>query len=362
MKALEKDREKRYSTAQALAADLENYLRNEPVKAHPPSRLYRLRKLILRNRIASASIAIAVLALATGFTVSTMLYLRTRSAEKEQINLRRAAEERAYVTKAAILIMEDKPAEADAEIRRMEGPLTQPSVEATNVFRSLAMWSAKNGDWKTSADRWLAMSRVNGFDEHDMTDKVTRDLLPIAPTIVMTYDFKRYHEFQNFLIERLGNTNDPYAAEHLLKLCLLTPASPTLLAQLQHAATVAEQSLPGGESTPPTGWMEAWRCVALGLWYYRLGEPDKAIVWCNRSLLRHDWEEARITQTLLIRAMSRKSRGDIDSAITDMETARTSVRGHIKQPLDQMKDGYFHDWLNAAILLNEAERVVLEAR
>ncbi len=362
MKAIEKDREKRYSTAHALAADLENYLRNEPVRAHPPSRFYRLKKLFLRNRIASASVAFAAVALLTGFTASTFLYLRTRAAEQQQTLLRKAAEERAHVTKAAILILEEKPAEADAEIRLMGGDLTQPSVEATNVFRTLAIWSARNGDWKTSADRWLAMSRVSRYDENDMTDKVTRDLLPIAPTLVMTCDFARYRQFQQFLIQRLGNTTFPFAAEHLLKLCLLTPASPALLVQLQHAAALAEQSMPGNASTTPTDWMEAWRCVAIGLWYYRSGSPEKAIVWCSRSLLRRDWEEARAMQALLIRAMSRKTTGDIEGALTDLEAARTSIKQHLLQPLDEMKDGYFHDWLNASILLGEAERSVLEAR
>ena len=362
MKAIEKDREHRYSTAHAFAADLESYLRNEPVKAHPPSRLYRLKKLIKRNRLASSSIVFAAVALTTGFTISTFLYLRARTAEQEQTVLREAAEERAHVTKAAILIMQEKIAEADAEIRLMGGSLTQPSVEATNVFRTLAIWNAKNGDWKTSADRWLEMSRVNRFDENDMTDKVTRDLLPIAPTLVMTYDFKRYHEFQQFLIHRLGKTNYPFAVEHLLKLCLLTPASPTLLLQLQHAATVAEESLPGDETVAPEDWMEAWRCVALALWYYRNGLPAKAIPWCNRSLLRQDWEQARLIQTHLIRAMCRKLTGDVDGAVEDLDIARASVREHFKQPLDEMKDGHFHDWLNASILLQESERIVLGAR
>jgi serine/threonine protein kinase len=362
MKALAKDRERRYSTAHAFAGDMESYLRNEPVKAHPPSRLYRFKKLVRRNRIASASISIAVVALAAGFTFSTFLYLRAHAAEQEQSRLREAAEEKAHITKAAILIMEDRVADADAEIRRMGGALTQPSVEAMNVFRTMAIWSAKNGDWKTSADRWLAMANVSRFDDRDMTDKVTRDLLPVAPTLVMTCDFKRYGEFQNFLLGRLGKTSYPFAAEHLLKLCLLTPASPALLVQLQHAATVAERSMPGTAMTTPTDWMEAWRCVALGLWYYRNGSPDKAIQWCNRSLLRHDWEEARAAQALLIRSMSRKATGDIDGAMNDLDIARASVKAHFQQPLDEMKDGYFHDWLNALILKNEAERVVLDAR
>jgi hypothetical protein len=362
MKAIEKDREKRYSTAHAFAADIESFMRGDPVQAHPPSRLYRLKKLLLRNRLAAASIAVAALALFTGFSVSTLLYLRAHAAEQEQTSLREAAEERAHMTKAAILIMEDRLEEADAEVTAMGGLFTQPSVEATNVFRTLAIWNANNGNWKTSADRWLAMARVCHFDTYDMTDKATRDLLPIAPTLVMINDFERYGQFREFLIDKLGNTTYPFAAEHVLKLCLIVPAPHTLLARLQHVAQVAEQSMPEGEQTPPAEWMEAWRCVALALWNYRNERFEKAVSWSNRSLLRHDWEEVRRTQTLLIRAMALKKLGRIDEAVTDLEIARSSVNQHIQQPIDQMKDGHFHDWLNASILLGEAERAVLEAR
>ena len=362
MKAIEKDREQRYSTAHSFAADMESFLRNEPVKAHPPSRFYRLKKLIERNRLASTSILVAIITLIVGFTISTFLYLRAHTAEREQTVLREAAEERAHVTKAAILIMQERIADANAEINLMGGSLTQPSLEATNVFRTLAIWNAKNGYWKISADRWLEMSRVSRFDEIDMTDKVTQDLLPVAPTLVMTHDFERYHEFQQFLIRRLGNTTYPYAAEHLLKLCLLTPASPALLAQLQHAADVAEESMPGDETVAPEDLMEAWRCVALALWYYRNGLPGKAIPWCNRELLRQDWEEARHMQTRLIRAMCRKLTGDAEGALEDLEIARVSIKEHFKVPLDEMRDGHFHDWLNASLYQYEAERIVLESR
>ena len=50
MKALEKDRDRRYDTASSLAMDIERYLANEPVEARPPTVGYRLRKFVRRNR------------------------------------------------------------------------------------------------------------------------------------------------------------------------------------------------------------------------------------------------------------------------------------------------------------------------
>ncbi len=51
MKALEKERHRRYDTANSLALDVKHYLANEPISARPPSRLYKSKKLFLRNKL-----------------------------------------------------------------------------------------------------------------------------------------------------------------------------------------------------------------------------------------------------------------------------------------------------------------------
>src|SRR4051812_23851663 len=63
MKALEKDRERRYQTANALARDIQRYLDGEPVEAGPPSRSYRLAKLAKRYRAWLVTAAIFILML-----------------------------------------------------------------------------------------------------------------------------------------------------------------------------------------------------------------------------------------------------------------------------------------------------------
>ena len=52
MKSLEKDRSRRYETANGLARDIERYLHDEPVEARPPSARYRFSKFARRNRAA----------------------------------------------------------------------------------------------------------------------------------------------------------------------------------------------------------------------------------------------------------------------------------------------------------------------
>jgi serine/threonine protein kinase len=70
MKALDKDRIRRYETANGLASDIERHLKDEPVEAHAPSQLYRLQKLLRRHKLAFAAAAVMFVALATGLGVS----------------------------------------------------------------------------------------------------------------------------------------------------------------------------------------------------------------------------------------------------------------------------------------------------
>ena len=68
LKALEKDRKRRYASASDLAVDIRRYLRNEPVTAQPPSAAYRARKYVRRHRLGVA-MAAAGLLLLVGFAV-----------------------------------------------------------------------------------------------------------------------------------------------------------------------------------------------------------------------------------------------------------------------------------------------------
>ncbi|UCF69250.1 MAG: serine/threonine protein kinase, partial [Acidobacteriota bacterium] len=88
MKALEKDRTRRYETANAMRRDLERYLANEPVSASPPGAFYRLRKFAQRNRVAVAVGAVVALALISGLLLAGlgMMQARREAAAAQQIN------------------------------------------------------------------------------------------------------------------------------------------------------------------------------------------------------------------------------------------------------------------------------------
>ena len=83
MKALEKDRVRRYETAHALALDVERHLNDEPVLAGPPTAVYRLQKMVKRHRGAFLAAACVVLALVAGIIGTSWALLRAVRAERQ---------------------------------------------------------------------------------------------------------------------------------------------------------------------------------------------------------------------------------------------------------------------------------------
>ena len=78
MKAIEKERDRRYHSASALADDLSRHLRNEPIEARPPSWQYMVRKLIQKHRVAACVISSFFLLTTISLFIITALYLRAQ--------------------------------------------------------------------------------------------------------------------------------------------------------------------------------------------------------------------------------------------------------------------------------------------
>jgi eukaryotic-like serine/threonine-protein kinase len=93
LKALEKNRKRRYASASALSEDIGRYLRNEPVAAQPPSAAYRARKYVRRHRL-GVVMAAAGLLLLVGFAVAQAFELRRISRERDRADRMRERADR----------------------------------------------------------------------------------------------------------------------------------------------------------------------------------------------------------------------------------------------------------------------------
>jgi serine/threonine protein kinase/tetratricopeptide (TPR) repeat protein len=148
MRCLEKERERRYPTAWALAQDVERFLEGLPVEAAPPSAFYRVRKLARRHRAASVAAGVALLALVVGVTglitglleagranAALEISLGETQAEAERARLAEIlAGEKAAEARAAELLAEREARaarKAEAEAQRQTAFALGAEFEAT---------------------------------------------------------------------------------------------------------------------------------------------------------------------------------------------------------------------------------------
>jgi WD40 repeat protein/tRNA A-37 threonylcarbamoyl transferase component Bud32 len=101
MKALEKDRSRRYETANGFARDVQRYLADEPVQAGPPSAGYRLRKFVKRHRGPVLAAAVVLLALLAGIAATTASLVEARRQRDLKEEARKDAETKAEQAKEA---------------------------------------------------------------------------------------------------------------------------------------------------------------------------------------------------------------------------------------------------------------------
>jgi eukaryotic-like serine/threonine-protein kinase len=376
MKALEKDRTRRYETANGLAMDIRRHLSNEPVMARPPSRWYRLQKLAQRNRIAFASGTAVAAALLVGTTTSTWLFLQERdarhravAAEREQTLLRQEAETaraseselrleaemREKITQTALLLTQESFEEADKLLAEI--PLAKPTIEGAAVLRTLGDWHAVNGHWRQAAERFATLLKV---DRLDSWDQVTLDYLELGPALIELGDLQGYERFRQEGIARFAGTAYP-VADRIIKINLLLPADEAMIKSLLPQVEVAEKTFAVvEEGASPDVFQAAWRSVSLALFEYRRADYPKAANWCRRCLAYSEHNAPRSATAHVILAMSSWQMGQKSEAAAELSQGREMIDAKFKNPLDRGSgvQGFWFDWVFAKILLREAKGLI----
>ncbi|MGA8631621.1 MAG: serine/threonine-protein kinase [Terracidiphilus sp.] len=130
LKALDKDRNRRYASASDLADDIGRYLHDEPVRARPPSAAYRTRKYVRRHRLGVA-MAAAGLLLLVGFSVAQAVELRRISRERDRADRMRERADRIsqFMTK---MFKVSNPSEARGNTVTAREVLDQASQQIGN--------------------------------------------------------------------------------------------------------------------------------------------------------------------------------------------------------------------------------------
>jgi eukaryotic-like serine/threonine-protein kinase len=134
MKAVEKNRQRRYATAAELAADIRRHLENRPVLASPPSRYYRVSKFVRRNRLAVLAGSVAAAALLVGFATAIWQAGIARRERAVAIQQRSVAEARGR--EAAI--EKQRAEEQAANARRQEEAAERQSAIAKSRLEDVS--------------------------------------------------------------------------------------------------------------------------------------------------------------------------------------------------------------------------------
>jgi serine/threonine protein kinase len=360
MKTLEKDRTRRYETANGLAMDVQRHLSNEPVMARPPSRLYWFRKLVRRNRMAFAAGGAVVAALVVGMGTSTWLFLLERearhravAAEQQESRLRHDAELREKITQAALLVSQERFDGADNLLREIS--LTQPTVEGAAVFRSVGEWHALHNRWQQAADRFAMLLRINQLDGVDVA---TLDHLERGPALIELGDTNGYESFRQEAIARFAGTPCPFA-DRIVKISLLLPANNRVIESLAPLGEATAKSLAEADAGGDV-FSAAWRSVSLALLEYRRGNYQGAVEWCRRCLAYPQYNAPRTAAARAILAMSCHQLGRAGEARSELIGSREIIESKFRSGLDRGTpvQGFWFDWGLARILLREATALI----
>ena len=140
LRALEKDRNRRYDGPAQLAADIQRFLRGDPVEATPPSLSYRLRKAVWRNRLAFSMAGTVLVLLVMGLVGTTQQMWRAMTAEETAESRRLKAEaETARATRAESFAKEQqRQAEISQQLEQAARTETEKTLARSDYFLGVA--------------------------------------------------------------------------------------------------------------------------------------------------------------------------------------------------------------------------------
>jgi WD40 repeat protein len=185
LKALEKDRSRRYQTANALALDIQRYLGNEVVQARPPSATYRFQKAWRRNKLVFTAATAVTASLLIGLAVSAWLFIKEKqsaailrqSAYASEMNVAIRAWQDGRVVRARALLEKQRPQPGETDLRGFEWRYLWKQLPTNELFTltNAGTWGlALSPDGRTVAG--CASGRVG------LWDIATRRLITVLDT------------------------------------------------------------------------------------------------------------------------------------------------------------------------------------
>src|SRR5665213_607103 len=345
MKTLEKDRTRRYETANGLAMDIQRYLSNEPVTARPPSTIYHFQKLVRRNKTFFAAAGMGMAALVIGLILSLYLFVQEKSALKravaaEQVEkqMRQQAEQGAEASKtigrAGLLLMSGKYDESEQVLRDI--PPHATLVPFYNTFGNI---HARRGEWLEALTNWNFVVKYAPVDHIGY--------MYLAPLLLQLDDVGDYKKLRGQILQQFGGTTDPRVAERMVNASLILPATADQIPIIAKMADVTVQAKPNSD-----GW--EYNLFAKGFAEYRQDHFASAVEWLNKILPLDPGTSCR-TKMFLVLAMAQarlnQPAASRESWAKAMDAAKSLRKvGHLEED--------WNDWITIHMLMREAATLI----
>jgi eukaryotic-like serine/threonine-protein kinase len=271
MKALEKDRSRRYESAAGLAADINRHLACEPVLAGPPSARYKIGKFISRHRVSVLAGVIVAVTLVTALSLLTVSFVQVRSA-RDALKIERDAAEAAR--------SDAEKARTGEEAQRLlaEGSSIAANREATKyaaankfIEKMLATAHPRNAMGRAVTIRFVLDEATRMIDEGMLSEQPVVEA-SVRMTIGGTYEVlglysaaERHFSVAESIRTRLLGDDDPETLHTRSMLALtIRQRGGFKEAESLFRSTLEKQRLVLGEEHPQT--METLNGLGISLW------------------------------------------------------------------------------------------------
>lgn len=399
MKCLEKDRTRRYETANGLATDLQRYLTNEPVVARPPSTIYRLEKAFHRNKVAFAAAAAITAALVVGLAVSLWLfyrenqaYQRAVAAEREQSRLRAEAEQArvdernmrvqigeqlnylgvefleqgkldaaettlrrsfelhrkhlgnqdgntvaAVGNLAIVLARQGRPEEAARLINELLPAGAEDKIENFGLFSFRAQYRVNCGNFREAADDMEKAVRLKPDDSFAW--------MRWGVALIKSGDVAGYDRIRGEMLARFGTTTSQNQAEQTAKTFLLLPWTDEKYSIATRLADIASTQAP----------KDKWVALAKGLCAYRQKQFAQTIKGERVALAAAGTDTMLEVAARALLAMAQAASGQSLESRATLSEAREIAHTRMPRlsPLTPFQESW-HNILIADLFLGEA--------
>jgi tetratricopeptide (TPR) repeat protein len=358
MKALEKDRNRRYETANGLAGDIQRYLADEPVEACPPSAGYRLRKLARKYKKPLGAAAAFGLLLLASLAVVTWKWQAERVARGDADAARRDAEDKAREIQEGVERL--NAANAAMDLAQQHARLDQWTAAAADYERAIELRPDHSQVWIERGEFYGEMGLWDlAFQDYTRAfdlgaPYMVRPWFKYALLHLLRGDEAGYGRVCRQMRERFGGSNEVFIQVTLNRFCSLAPS------EVPGYDWKADPVLDITNYPPTMIWAGHY---GRGLVHFRAGRYKEAVRELRASLAKTNGPARALNYPVLAMALHRS--GEPGAARKELENSRKELEQWTQSALNS-PDRFvpwrlWYDWAEFLFYHAEARRLIEQA-